>query len=62
LGRLGVNVNQIARATNASRRVQPEMAAVLEATVRVCGRIEGFLDDVDSIRRPAGQGERGGVG
>ncbi len=26
LGRLGVNVNQIARATNATRRVQPEMA------------------------------------
>ncbi len=61
LGRLGVNVNQIARATNATRRVQPEMAAALEATVRVCHRIEGFLDDVDGIRRPAGHDGRGGV-
>lgn len=62
LGRLGVNVNQIAKATNATRRVQPEMAAVLDATVRVCGRIEGFLDDVDGVRRPADQSGRGGVG
>jgi hypothetical protein len=61
LGRLGVNVNQIARATNATRRTQPETAAALDATVRVCHRIEGFLDDVDGIRRPAGQGESGGV-
>ncbi len=61
LGRLGVNVNQIAKVTNATRRVQPEMAAALEATVRVCDRIEGFLDDVDGVRRPAGQDQRGGV-
>jgi len=61
LGRLGVNVNQIARATNATRRVQPETAAALEATVRVCHRIEGFLDDVDGLRRPAGQGGSGGA-
>jgi len=37
------------------------MAAALEATVRVCGRIEGFLDDVDGVRRPADQQDRGGV-
>jgi hypothetical protein len=53
LGRLGVNVNQIANATNSTRRVQPEMAAALDATRRVCGRIEEFLDDVDGVHRPA---------
>jgi len=61
LGRLGVNVNQIAKATNSARRVQPETAAALDATVRVCHRIEGFLDDVDGLRRPQDHSDRGGA-
>ncbi len=50
LGKIGVNVNQIARATNATLEAQPEMAGALAAVGRVCSRIETLLDDVEGSR------------
>jgi len=50
LGKIGVNVNQIARATNATLEAQPETAGALQAVGRVCARIETLLDDVEGSR------------
>lgn len=50
LGKVGVNVNQIARATNATREKQPETFAAMEAIERVCGRLDVLLDDLDGGR------------
>jgi len=47
LGKIGVNVNQIARATNATLEGQPELVGALAAVGRVCARIETLLDDVE---------------
>ena len=48
LGKIGVNVNQIAKATNATLEAQPETAGALQSVGRVCARIETLLDDVES--------------
>ena len=55
LGKVGVNVNQIARVTNATLETQPHTAAAMEATARTCARIDALLDDlgVTSGRPPA---------
>jgi hypothetical protein len=51
LGRIGTNVNQIARATNATREAQPETAAAMEAVERVAGRMDAVLDELRPTRR-----------
>ncbi len=50
LGKVGVNINQIARATNASLEAQPETGGALQAVGRVCARIETLLDDMERSR------------
>jgi len=50
LGKTGVNINQIARATNATLEAQPETDGALQAVGRVCTRIETLLDDVERSR------------
>lgn len=50
LGKVGVNVNQIARATNATQEKQPETFAAMEAIARVCGRLDVLLDDLEGGR------------
>jgi hypothetical protein len=50
LGRLGVNVNQIARVTNATGEQHPGPAAAMEAVVRVCTRIEALVTEMDTAR------------
>ena len=50
IGKVGVNINQIARATNATFQAQPETAAAIAAHGRVLARLEQLLDDMD---RPA---------
>lgn len=47
LGKIGVNINQITRATNATHEIQAETTAALNALARVCDRIEALLDDVE---------------
>ena len=47
LGKLGVNINQIARATNATGEWQPDTAAAIEALGRVCVRLHEVLTDAD---------------
>jgi hypothetical protein len=47
LGKVGVNINQIAKATNATLETQPETVAAMQAVQRVCDRIERLLDDVE---------------
>lgn len=47
VGKIGVNVNQIARATNATLEEQPETFAAMAATTAVCERIAALLDDVE---------------
>ena len=51
LGKIGVNVNQLARATNATGEVQPATAATLEALRRLCDRFDSVLDDAGRVRR-----------
>ena len=46
LGKIGVNVNQLARAANATGDVPPAAAHALDAIRRVCGRLQGVIDDV----------------
>jgi hypothetical protein len=50
LGRVGVNVNQIARATNATGEAQPETAGVMDAVVRVCARLDALVSDLGASR------------
>lgn len=47
LGKVGTNINQIAKATNATLETQPETVAAMQAVQRVCQRIEVLLDDVE---------------
>ena len=51
LGKIGVNINQIARATNATSDTQPETAAAMAAVVRVTERMELLLDTMGGSRR-----------
>lgn len=50
LGKVGVNINQIARATNATLEAQRETDGALQAVGRVCTRIETLLDDMERSR------------
>lgn len=47
LGKIGVNVNQLARAANATGEVPPAAAHALDAITRVCDRLQGLIDDVE---------------
>jgi hypothetical protein len=53
LGRVGVNVNQIARATNATHEVQPATEATLAAVREVAGRLAVVLEDLGAGRTRA---------
>lgn len=46
LGSIANNVNQIARATNASHEIQDDLQGTLNAVRRVGVRIDGVMDDV----------------
>lgn len=46
-GKVAVNINQIARATNATFEVQPETGPAIAAIGRVALRLEQLLDDMD---------------
>jgi hypothetical protein len=46
LGRVGVNINQIARATNATGEVQPGAQPALTAVVRVCERLDAVVGEM----------------
>ena len=50
LGKVGVNINQLAKVTNATGEVQPATVHALSAMGRVCERLEGFLDELE-VRR-----------
>jgi hypothetical protein len=57
LGKVGVNVNQIARATNATGAVQPGAGPALEAVTRAAGRLEVLLGELGPPgRRGVGRG------
>lgn len=47
LGKVSVNINQIARATNATFEEQPDTAAAIASLGRVTARLEQLLDDVE---------------
>ena len=55
---IGNNVNQLARAANATGELEPETGAALDAVMRVILRMNGFLDgmpvppDRSGPRRP----------
>ena len=51
LGRVGVNVNQIARVTNATGEVQPATEATLAAVREVAARLGAVLDALDTTGR-----------
>lgn len=51
LGRVGVNINQLARVTNATGEVQPGTVHALAAMNSVCDRMHAVLDDIDGGRR-----------
>ena len=51
LGRVGVNVNQIARVTNATGEVQPATEATLAAVQEVAARLGAVLDALDTTGR-----------
>jgi hypothetical protein len=51
LGRVGVNLNQIARVTNATGEVQPATEATLAAVREVAARLEAVLDALDTTGR-----------
>lgn len=46
LGKVGVNINQIARATNATLETQPETVAAMEAVERAIARLEDLLSEL----------------
>lgn len=52
LGKVGVNINQLAKVTNATGEVQPATVHALDAIARVSNRLDVFLDDLDEGRRP----------
>jgi hypothetical protein len=47
LGKVSVNINQIARATNATLEKQPDTAPAIQALGRVCERLTQLLEDMD---------------
>lgn len=47
LGKVGVNINQIAKVTNATGETQPETAAAMDAVSRVVARMEALLEDLE---------------
>jgi hypothetical protein len=51
VGKIGVNINQIAKATNATLVEQPGTAGAIAAVRRVVARIETLLDDVEGAGR-----------
>jgi hypothetical protein len=51
LGRVGVNVNQIARVTNATGEIQEGTAAALRAVEIAAARVQTVLAEVDSPAR-----------
>ena len=51
LGKVSVNINQIARATNATLEKQPDTGPAIVALGGVCDRLTQLLDDMD---RPVG--------
>jgi hypothetical protein len=53
MGRVGVNVNQIARATNATGEVQDATTAALRAVAVVATRLEATLAGLDPLTRSA---------
>lgn len=52
LGKVGVNINQIARATNTDLTWQEDTAAAVQAHGRVCERLDALLDRVEREVRP----------
>lgn len=52
LGKIGVNINQLARVTNATLEVQPATVHALDAMARVSDRLNRMLDDLDQGERP----------
>lgn len=50
LGRVGVNVNQIARVTNATGEVQDGTAAALAAVEVAAAQVQAVLSDTGSTR------------
>lgn len=52
LGKIGVNINQIARASNVTLELQPDTGPAIEALGRVCTRLNLLLDDVENQARP----------
>jgi hypothetical protein len=51
LGGIANNVNQIARATNATGQAQLEMSATFAAVRRTAERIDGLIDALSEVRR-----------
>ena len=51
LGKVGVNINQIARATNATRESQPDTLAAMVGVQRLVARMESLLDGLEGRRR-----------
>lgn len=47
IGKVGVNINQIARATNTTFQSQPETASAIATHGRVMARLEQLLEDMD---------------
>ncbi len=50
LGNVANNINQMARATNATGEVQPGTVHALDAVGRASDRLRSVLDDIDSGR------------
>lgn len=46
VGRLGVNINQMAKATNATSEIPPEAFAAMDAVARTCDRLDRLARDV----------------
>ena len=51
LDKLGVNVNQIAKATNATGEVQESTGHTMDAIKRVCARLNECIDHLDPRRQ-----------
>ena len=47
LGKVSVNINQIARATNATLETQPDTGPAIAALGRVCHRLTELLEDLE---------------
>ena len=51
LAAISNNINQIARATNATGELQDETVATLRAVRRTAERIDGVVDELSEVRR-----------